>query len=110
MSAKRFVDSDKLVRAALDAPAPELGKKLRRWLEKQPTLPDLVSRQVAAEVCGINSPYVSRLIEQERWPEPVPIDGSAPAYVREEVEALAGELRREREKRERRRREREEAG
>jgi hypothetical protein len=106
---KRYVDPDKLVRAALDAPPDELGKKLRRWLEKQPTFPDLVSRKVAADICQINSPYVSRLIEQERWPDPVSVEGSAPCYVREEVEALAAELREERETRARNRREREAA-
>lgn len=105
----RYVDPDKLVRAALDAPVPELGKKLRRWLEKQPTFPDLVSRKTAADLCEIHSPYVSRLEEQGRWPDPVPIEGSAPAYVRQEVEALADELREERAAREAKRREKEDS-
>jgi hypothetical protein len=105
---KHYVDDDKLVRAALDAPVPELGKKLRRFLEKQPTFPSLVSRKKAAEICDVHSPYVSRLEAQGRWPEPVPIEGSAPAYVLEEVQELADELRKERADREAKRREREE--
>jgi len=102
------VDPDKLVRAALDAPASELGQKLRRWLEKQPTAPTLISRKTAADLCGVHSPYISRLEAQGRMPDPIPIEGAAPAYVREEIEALADELRKERADREAKRRAREE--
>jgi predicted DNA-binding transcriptional regulator AlpA len=102
----RWVDPDKVVRVALDAPVPELAKKLRRWMEKQPMAPDLIGRKVAADILGVNSPYISRLHDQGRMPDPIPIEGTAPAYIREEVEALATELRAERKRREEKRKER----
>lgn len=105
---QRWVDRDKLVRVINDAEPEEVVAKVRRWLEKQPTAPDLVGRKVAAEILGVHSPYISRLEEQGRMPDPVPIEGTAPAYIRAELERLADEIRHEREERERRRKEKEE--
>lgn len=103
----RYVDRDKLVRVINDSPALEVAIRVRRWLEKQPTAPDLVGRKAAAEIIGVNSSYISRLEDQGRMPEPIPVEGTASAYIREEVQELAKEVKDEREKRERRRKERE---
>jgi hypothetical protein len=63
---------------------------MRAWLRKQP--PDLVGATEAAKILGVQTPHVTRLREQGRMPEGVPVAGSVQAYVREEVEALAREL------------------
>lgn len=102
---KRYVDPVKAARVVADAPPGEAAAKLRRWMERQPSAPTLVSRKVAAEILNVHSPYIARLQEQGRMPEPIPVAGSAPVWEREEVEALADEIKRERERRERRRKE-----
>ncbi|MGH2938290.1 MAG: hypothetical protein ACRDPE_09250 [Solirubrobacterales bacterium] len=107
---QRWVDRDKLVRVINDADPGEIVAKVRRWLEKQPTAPDLVGRKVAAEIIGVHSPYISRLEEQGRMPEAVPVEGTAPAYIRAECERLGEEIRKERDERDRRRKEKETAG
>lgn len=105
---KRYVDVDKAGRVVAEAAPGEGAAKLRRWMEKQPTAPKLVSRKTGAEeILGVNSPYISRLIAQGRMPEPIPVEGGAPVWEREELEKLAVELESERQRRERRRKEEE---
>lgn len=79
---------------------------LRNWLGKQPTAPDLLGATEAAKILGVQTPHVTRLREQGRMPEGIPIAGSVEAYLRDEVEELAAELRAERDARRRRRAER----
>jgi predicted DNA-binding transcriptional regulator AlpA len=69
------------------------------WLERQPRTPDLVGSVAAAKILGVAGPHVARLRRQGRMPEPVPIAGTADAYLRSEVEALAVVLEHEREQR-----------
>jgi hypothetical protein len=105
-----YINDAELIRAARaavradDKPAVEAA--LARWLARQRTAPALVGTTVAAKILGIAPPHVSRLREQGRMPDPIPVDGSVDVYVREEVEALGAELRAEREARRRRREER----
>jgi predicted DNA-binding transcriptional regulator AlpA len=57
----------------------------------------------AASLMGVNPPYITRLKDQGRMPEPVPVEGSADGYVRSEVLALGEELEEGRIRRARRR-------
>lgn len=100
---KRYVDENEILkRVPADKRAP-----LVRLLGRAPTAPDLVSRKVAAEILGVQSPHIARFEKQERMPESIPIEGTAPAYVREEIEALRDEIKTERAER---RAKKEEAG
>lgn len=58
-------------------------------------VPRLVSRSKAALMLGIPGPHVSRLVNSGRL-VPVPIEGTAAAYVYDEVLALSTELELER--------------
>lgn len=81
----------------------------RRWVVRQRTAPDLVGATAAAAILKVQPPHLARLRTQGRMPEAIPVEGSVDVYVREEVEALAEELERERRVRNRKRREREDA-
>lgn len=59
------------------------------------SLPRLVSRSRAAILLGTHSTHISRLVKADRL-RGVPIEGTADAYVLEEVLELAEELERER--------------
>lgn len=61
-------------------------------------IPRLVSRSKAALMLGIPGPHVSRLVNSGRL-VPVPIEGTAAAYVHEEVLKLSTELELERQQR-----------
>lgn len=61
--------------------------------------PPLVGSTAAAKILGVPTPHVARLRRQGRMPAPVPIEGTADAYVKAEVQALARELKRERRQR-----------
>lgn len=76
------------------------------WSRKQRTAPDLIGATAAAGILGVRPPHLARLKEQGRMPEPIPIEGTVDAYLREEVEVLGRELQREREARVLRRAER----
>lgn len=102
---KRYVDVDKAGRVVAEAPEGEGASKLRRWLEKQPTAPTLISRKRAAEILKVHSPYISRLHDQGRMPEPIPVEGAADVYELDPVNKLAKEMEDERAKRERKRKE-----
>lgn len=97
----RTIDEQKL----LDRVEREAGTvpKLRAWLRRQPRAPHLVSRQKAAEMLGVASPYVTRLHEQGRMPDPIEVDGGPPVYLKEEVAPLAKEMRADRKRRARKR-------
>jgi hypothetical protein len=105
----RVVSEEKLLRYIKRRTSAGLARDVANWLRRQPRTPRLVSRSYAAEMLGTNSPYISRLHDQGRMPDPVEVEGSAPVYVYEEVEALAKEFNAEREERLRRRAEREAA-
>lgn len=102
---KRYVDVDKAGRVVAEAAEGKGAAKLRRWFEKQPTAPTLVSRKRAAEVIGVNSSYISRLENQGRMPEPIPVEGGAPAYELEPCEKLGAAIRKERARRAQKRKE-----
>jgi hypothetical protein len=61
-------------------------------------VPPLVGSTAAARILGIPGPHVARLRKAGRL-QPVPIEGTADAYVRSEVEALDRALKRERQAR-----------
>jgi hypothetical protein len=69
------------------------------WLRRQPRAPALVGSSAAAAILGVPKPHVTRLRQQGRMPEAIPVEGSNDVYVRSEVVALARQLRREREAR-----------
>lgn len=97
MPASRYVEEEAVIKAAVSA-VPDRSDKLavrlalERFLERQPRFPDLVGATKAASLMGVNPPYITRLKDQGRMPEPVPVEGSADGYVREEVLALGEEL------------------
>lgn len=64
----------------------------RAVLREQP----LVGLVAAARLLGVRAPNVTRLRQQGRMPEGVPVEGSAMVYLRSEIEVLAGELDKER--------------
>lgn len=100
----RYVDEEKLLqRAANGSRNRGAIDKLRRWLLRQPRAPHLLSRSAAADMLGVSSPYISRLHDQGRMPDAVEVEGSAPVYVKEELEPLARELNQARRERQRRR-------
>jgi len=76
-----------------------------RYLVRQPRLPRLIGTTAAAKVLGIRPPHVSRLRDQGRMPEAVPVEGSNDVYVKDDVEDLAKELHARRQARERKREE-----
>ena len=102
----RFVDEGKLLEL-LDGKVSEKplppglngDSDLRKWLKRQPKVPKLVSRQAAAKILGIESPHVTRYIQQGRMPEPIEVEGGYPVYVRSEVVKFGRELKRERDRR-----------
>lgn len=63
-------------------------EELRKAIDDQP----LVGLTGAAKILGKAPPNVSRLRKAGRMPEPIAVEGSAPVYVRSEIEALAREL------------------
>lgn len=93
---KRYVEERE---ALAKVPVGPLREKLARFFSRQPTAPHLVSRKVAAEILGVQSPHLARYEKQGRMPEPIPVEGTAGAYVREEIEAFRDDLEREREAR-----------
>lgn len=99
---KRWVDVEEALEEAARAAGPlgaQVTGALRRFLEDQPRAPELVSRTRAGEILGVHPPHVGRYVEQERL-EPVPVAGTAPVYVHDEVKALADDLESERAARE----------
>lgn len=93
----RYVDEAAVIKAAVSAVPDRTDKlavrlALERFLERQPRFPDLVGATTAAKIMGVNAPYITRLKDQGRMPEAVPVEGSADGYIRSEVEALGGEL------------------
>jgi predicted DNA-binding transcriptional regulator AlpA len=90
---KRYIEQREALKRVT---AGEDRDRLERWLVRQPTAPHLISRKTAAEILGVKSPHIARFEKQGRMPEPIPVEGTAPAYIREEVEALRDALERER--------------
>lgn len=70
--------------------------EIERWLAAQRTAPLLVGTTAAARILGIRPPHVSRLRDQGRMPDPIPVEGSVDVYVQEEIEELAKALAEER--------------
>lgn len=102
---KRYVDVAKAGRVVAEAD-PEAARRLRRWFEKQPTAPKLLSRKRVAELLKVHSPYISRLEDQGRMPEAIPVEGGAPVWEEnDDLLKLAAELERERERRQQRKNE-----
>lgn len=102
--ATRFVDEEQLFALLRQGPGegPARGKfleKVQRWMERQRTAPRLVGATKAADMLGIHTPHLSRLREQGRMPDPIPVEGSKNVYLYEEVAALAEELKGERRER-----------
>lgn len=96
MIGKRYIDGDKLM-GQLDRYAPKLldsiKTRMRDWLRRQPHAPELVSRQGAAELLGLQSAHLARL--GDRLPDPIEVTSGHRVYLKAEVEALAAELRAE---------------
>jgi hypothetical protein len=90
---KRYIDGDKLVDSIKDADG-GIRMRIMSWLKRQPRAPKLVSRQGAAKILGRSSPHMERIAE--RLPEPVEIEGSSwKAYPKDEIKALAKQLKAE---------------
>ena len=77
-----------------------------KWLAEQPLarpegkLPELVSASAAAKMLGVYPSHIARLRKQGRMPAAVPVEGGkGDAWRKDEVAALAEELRKEREAR-----------
>lgn len=93
----RCVDEKELVRRARAVASGRSGlTAFVAWVGRQPRAPRLVARKEAAAILGTQSPNISKFQAAERMPEAVPVEGGAPVYVREEVEAFAEELAEER--------------
>lgn len=90
---KRYVEEREILSRV---PSGAARARAQRFLRGQPTAPALISRKVAAEILGVASPHIARFEKQGRMPEPIPVEGTASAYVREEIEAFREELERER--------------
>ena len=103
---RRWVEEDEVVRevekATGDSESP-IAASLRRWLAKQPEVPPFVGSSAAAKLLAIPTPHVSRLRDQGRMPAPISVEGSVDIYIRDEVIALAKELKKERAARAKRR-------
>lgn len=65
----------------------------------KPEFPKLVGRKVAAQILGVNPPYITRLEKQGRLDHPVPIEGTSDAFVKADIVKLGKELAKEREAR-----------
>lgn len=108
MSEYRFVREDAVLRVIRSAlPTGNHGREaavaaMTRWLANQPTAPRLTGPTAAAETLGVKPPHITRLKDQGRM-NPIPVEGSADVYIKEEVEALASALHAERQARERKR-------
>ena len=96
---KRYVDEDKLAKRLDEVNAPTAA--IVKWLRSQPRVPRLLSRTAAAELLGVQSPYIARLTEQGRMPEPIEVKGSSPVYLYDDIAPLAKELKSQRDARER---------
>lgn len=83
-----------------------VAERMRGFLARQRTLPDLVGVTEAAVILSLPKPRISRLREQGRMPEPAAVLSSGPVFIREEVAELAVILQGEREERAARRAER----
>jgi hypothetical protein len=81
----------------------DVMEQVRAYLAGQPEVPELVSRQQAADIMGVQSPHVSRYVTAGRLPAPIEVEGTAPVYLRSAAEALGAELADERAERERKR-------
>lgn len=101
---RRYLDDEEL----REQVGPEVAAKIEEWLAGQPSAPRLVGSTAAAAILGVQPPHITRLKDQGRMPEPIPVEGSVDVYVRDDVQALARKLRGERKKRAARRAEREE--
>lgn len=105
-----FIEDEKLIRLIRSTVPGGMTQQLttaavERWLGRQPTYPRLIGTTAAARVLGIAPPHVTRLREQGRMPEPIPVEGSVDVWLREDVEALGRVLAQERDDRARKRRE-----
>ncbi|HEX7088705.1 MAG TPA: hypothetical protein VF192_01135 [Longimicrobiales bacterium] len=98
----RYVDEAEAIKRVRRIAGPEASASFERWLKEQRTAPQLISATRSAQLLGVKPPHISRLKDQGRMPEPIPVEGGNDAYVLEEVEALAKVLHAEREERARR--------
>jgi predicted DNA-binding transcriptional regulator AlpA len=92
---------------AADLVVTGVARRIADWLRTQRTAPRLIGATASAKLLGVQPPHLARLRAQGRMPDPIPVEGSADVYIREEVEALAKKLEAERRARAERRRERE---
>lgn len=97
-----FVEDDVLIRAirrlVREDERDQMESSMRRFLDRQPEVPDLVGGKVAASIMGVYPPHITRLKDQGRL-RPIPIEGSVDAYLRSEVQVVAEEMRLARERR-----------
>jgi hypothetical protein len=92
---RRYIDGDKLLGKLPDngmaTPRSAIHTLLEAFLKRQPRHPQLVSRQGAAEIIGVQPPHLSRL--KDRLPEPIVVQGSSwPVYLKADIIALAKNL------------------
>lgn len=108
MSTHHYIEDAALLRTARSAVTSQREKDavqnaVERWLARQRTAPALVGSKAAARILGVQQPHISRLRDQGRMPDPIPVEEGNDVYVREEVEELAAQLRQAREARARKR-------
>lgn len=95
----RFIDEGALLKQLSGA----AQDRAAAWLRDQRSAPQLVSATRAASLLGVKPPHISRLRDQGRMPEPIPVEGGNDAYLLSEVQALARDLQAERAERARKR-------
>lgn len=94
MIGRRYIDAEELLEYfEKNRKRATIRDLLAKWLRRQPKMPELVSRQGAAQLLDRQSAHLDRL--GDRLPKPVKVENGHPAYLKSEIEALAAELREE---------------
>lgn len=97
-SDKRYVSLAAIMRAYKRSPL-EAGPRIQRIFERSPQLPAFYGTAEAADALGLPKSHMYRLRDKGRLPEPVAELANGPVFIAYEIDALAVELRLERDAR-----------
>lgn len=99
---KRYVSCAAVLRAYLKQPS-TAGPRIQRVFSRSPQLPAFYGTAEAAESLDLPKSHMYRLRDNGRLPEPVAELANGPVFIAHEIDALAVELRAERDARAERR-------
>jgi hypothetical protein len=97
----RYVGTDRLVAAVRRKLSKDTGaftaseedaveEAIRAYMQRQPRMPQLISRKTAATILGVHTGHLDRL--GDRLPKRVEIEGGRHAFIKTDITSLRDEL------------------